>query len=336
MVEGESGLLACASDDQRPVFHSSRRLLTWPNGAMARLFSAEDPEALRGPQHDCAWADELAKWRNDRQTWDMLQFGLRLGERPQQVVTTTPRPRTLLKEVLARPDTVVTRARTHDNRANLAAAFFAQVIRTYEGTRLGRQELDGELVEGNPAAFWQPAMVDPYRVAAAPPELARIVVAVDPPASAGPDADECGIVVAGCAADGTGYVLADRTVQGLSPAGWAGRAIAAWRDFEADRLVAEVNQGGDMVRAVLAQVEPTAPLKLVRATRAKTVRAEPVAALYEQGRVHHVGVFTRLEDQMFDFDGEPRSESPDRVDALVWALTELMLGPRAQPAIRAT
>lgn len=331
MVEGESGILAVSAPWCRPRFEPSKRRLTWPTGATATLFSADDPEALRGPQFDAAWADELAKWRYAREAWDNLQFGLRLGKRPRQVVTTTPRPIPLLREILARPDTVLTKGTTYDNRANLAPAFFAEVIRRYEGSRIGRQELMAELLEDVPGALWQRAQIDRLRVRTAP-ELERVVVAVDPPVSSTAGADECGIVVAGRAKDGHGYVLADASSQGETPAGWAARAVRAYYAHEADRIVVEVNQGGDMVKAVITQVDPTVPVRAIHATRGKYLRAEPVAALYEQGRVHHVGSLPKLEDQQCaltpDFDRSKAGYSPDRLDALVWALTDLMIAPR--------
>jgi phage terminase large subunit-like protein len=335
MVDGPSGLMAVSGATARPKYEASRKRLIWPNGAVAQLFSATEPESLRGPQFDAAWADELAKWRYAEAAWDMLQFGLRLGERPRQVVTTTPRPVPLVKRLLKDTTTAVTKASTYANRANLADAFFRSVIGRYEGTRLGRQELDAELIEDNPHALWNRALLEETRVAALP-ELARIVVAVDPPVTSGPGSDECGIVVAGCDARGHGIVLDDRSLPSVSPLAWANRTAKAYRDHGADRIVAEANQGGDLVSTVIRQVMPEAPVKLVRASRGKFTRAEPVAALYEQGRVHHVGHFAKLEDQMCDYvPGESR-KSPDRMDALVWALTELMLtGEAGRPRMRA-
>jgi phage terminase large subunit-like protein len=242
MIDGPSGLAAL--DGERPRYEASRKRLLWPNGAVAQAFSASEPESLRGPQFDAAWADELGKWRYAEAAWDMLQFGLRLGARPRQVVTTTPRPAPILKRLLADETCAVTRASTYANRANLADAFFRSVIARYEGTRLGRQELDAELIEDNPDALWSRGIIDAGRVRRAP-ELVRVVVAVDPPATSGPQADECGIVVAGVAADGRAYVLDDRSMGGLTPLTWASRAAKAFRDHEADRIVAEANQGGE-------------------------------------------------------------------------------------------
>ncbi len=323
MIDGPSGLRALTRAD-RPRYETSRKRLLWPNGAVAQAFSASEPESLRGPQFDAAWADEVAKWRYAEAAWDMLQFGLRLGARPRQVVTTTPRPVPILKRLLADETSVVTRASTYANRANLADAFFRSVITRYEGTRLGRQELDAELIEDNPDALWSREMIDATRVRVAP-ELVRIVVAVDPPATSGPNADECGIVVAGVDAQGRAFVLDDRSMGRLTPLTWASRAAKAYRDYEADRIVAESNQGGEMVSTIMRQVMPQASLRLVRATRGKWLRAEPIAALYERGQVAHVGAFARLEDQMCDFV-PGAAKSPDRLDALVWALTDLMLG----------
>lgn len=331
MVEGPSGLRAIAPPSERPIYKPARRQLEWPNGAVAQIFSAVQPDRLRGPQFDAAWCDELAKWRHADAAFDNLQFGLRLGARPRQIVTTTPRPMPLLKRLLADPETRLTRAATHLNRAHLAPAFFRHVIARYEGTRLGRQELDAELLEDNPDALWRRAVIETARVREAP-ELARIVVAVDPPATSSRHADACGIVVAGVA-DGHGYVLEDASGSRLSPINWARKTAGAYRRHEADRIVAEVNQGGEMVAAVLRQVAPEVPVRPVRASRGKITRAEPVAALYEQGRVHHVGAFAALEDQMCDY--APGMASPDRMDALVWALTDLMLEREAgAPKVR--
>ncbi|MFG1419063.1 terminase family protein [Xanthobacter sp. V0B-10] len=332
MVEGVSGLLSVHAPAERPRWEPSRRRLEWPNGAVALGFSADDPESLRGPQFDAAWCDELAKWRRAEAAFDMLQFGLRLGDRPRQMVTTTPRPTHLLRRLLDDPATAVTRARTADNAFHLAPGFIARVLARYGGTRLGRQELDGEIIEDRPDALWSRPALEAARVAAAPP-LARIAVAVDPPASSRAGADACGIVCAGIDAGGTVHVLADESASGLRPAQWAARAVALFHRFEADVVVAEVNQGGEMVRAVLAEVDAGVPVEAVRATRGKYLRAQPVAALYEQGRVRHAGTFPALEDELCDFgpDGLSSGRSPDRLDALVWAVTALALGPRTAP-----
>lgn len=338
MIEGPSGLKAIGPAAKRPHYEASRRRLTWPNGAVAHAFSAEDPDGLRGPQFTAAWADELCKWRYAEETWSNLQLGLRLGERPRQAATTTPRPTPLLKSLMAQKTTRVSRAATMANRANLAATFLSQVVAQYQGTRLGRQELDGEVLEELEGGLWRWSDIEGARAVARPSQLDRVVVAVDPPATATAQSDECGIVIAGVLGEGAGrtaYVLGDASVQGLRPADWAARAVAAYREFEADSIVAEVNQGGDMVRAVIGQVDAAAALREVRATRGKAVRAEPVAALYEQGRVRHVGVFSALEDQMVNFGASGGRGSPDRVDALVWALTDLMTTPgAARPGLR--
>ncbi len=335
MVEGVSGVLAVHRRDERPEWMPTRRRLQWKNGAVAQIFSAEDPESLRGPQFSAAWLDELAKWRHAEATFDMLQFGLRLGERPRQVITTTPRPTGLLKRLMADDRTAVTHAGTRANAYNLAPAFVETVLARYHGTRLGRQEIEGELIEDRPDALWTRARIEAGRVGEAPP-LARIVVAVDPPGSARQGADACGLVAAGRDNSGAIFVLADESAPGLSPQGWAMKAIALWRRLSADALVAEMNFGGDMVRAVIREADPDVPVMAVRATRGKYVRAEPVAQLYEQGRVHHVGSFPALEDEMCDFglDGLTSGRSPDRLDALVWAVTALTHGARAEPRVR--
>jgi phage terminase large subunit-like protein len=320
---------------ERPSWISSRRRLEWPSGAVAQVFSAEGPESLRGPQFAAAWCDELAKWRHAEATFDMLQFGLRVGERPRQVITTTPRPTALIKRLLADPATAVTRAGSAVNARNLAAAFFDAVIARYAGTRLGRQEIDGEIVEERPDALWTRTGIERCRVAQAP-VLPRIVVAVDPPASAKAGADACGLVAAGRGEDGIVYVVADESAAGLSPAAWSRRAIALWRRLSADALVVEVNQGGDMVRAVIGEADAGVPVHSVRAHKGKWLRAEPVALLYEQGRVKHAGAFPALEDEMCDFglDGLSSGRSPDRLDALVWAITALTFGARGEPRVR--
>ena len=335
MIEGVSGLLAIHDRHERPQWISSRKRLQWPNGAVAYAFSADDPESLRGPQFGCAWSDEMAKWRYAEAAFDMLQFGLRLGSQPRQMITTTPRPTLLLKKLMQDPANVVTRAPTRANAFNLAPNFLKTVMARYAGTRLGRQELDGEIIEDRPDALWSRALIESCRVAAAP-DMQRIVVAVDPPVSSSKTADACGIVAAGMAANGMIYVLADDSIAGATPAAWATKAIALWRRVEADALIAEVNQGGEMVRAVINEVDASVPVISVRATRGKFVRAEPVATLYEQGRVKHAGLFPALEDELCDFGpgGLSSSRSPDRLDAMVWAVTALMQGSRGGPRVR--
>ncbi len=330
IAEGPSGLLAIHPAEFRPKFEKSKRRLTWPNGAVAMLYNATEPDQLRGPQHDAAWCDELAKWRYAQETWDMLQFGLRLGERPRQVITTTPRPVPLIRDFIAREGSgvAVTRGSTYDNRANLAPGFFKTIVKRYEGTRLGRQELNAEILDDVAGALWTRAMLDAARVASAGlPPMQRVVIGVDPAAKASASGDktsETGIIAAGLGEDGRGYVLDDLSCR-LSPAGWARKIAAAFDRYRADAIVVEINQGGAMVETVLRAERPGLPLRQVRASRGKTVRAEPIAALYEQGRVSHAGAFPALEDQMVLFTpfGIEGDGAADRVDALVWALSDL-------------
>jgi phage terminase large subunit-like protein len=321
MIEGESGILAVCPEWERPVYEPSKRRLTWPNGAMATAYSAEEPDRLRGPQHTHAACDEVAAWARP-ETWDMLMMGLRLGVHPQVVCATTPKAVPLLKAIRSSPGVVVTRGRTLDNAANLAPSFLSGLMARYEGTRLGRQELEGEDLDDNPDALWSREGIDACRLRE-PPELVRVVVAIDPAATSKDSSDETGIVVAGLGTDGRGYVLADRSGR-FKPDAWARRAVEAFHEFRADRIIAEGNQGGEMVAHVLGTVEAGLPLRIVHATRGKATRAEPIAALYEQGRVSHVGGLPQLEDQLCTWT--PGGSSPDRLDALVWALTELMLG----------
>jgi phage terminase large subunit-like protein len=327
MVNGESGIIACSPPWNMPVFTASngRPKLKWPCGAVATLYDAREPDQLRGPQHDLLWFDELAKYRYADQVFDQAMFGLRLGAAPRWVATTTPRPSKLIRMLLLQKGVKITRGKSDDNLSNLSPSYQRNVIDRYRGTRLGRQELDAEILEDVPGALWSRRSLDECRVDKAPP-LIRIVVAVDPAISSGESANENGIVVAGVASDNTAYVFEDWSLRG-SPDEWARKAVAAYRKHDADCIVAEANQGGDMVAAVIKSVADI-PVKLVKATRGKYVRAEPVSALYEQGRVHHVGALVELEDQMISFTPERASDrsdgfSPDRVDALVWALSEL-------------
>jgi phage terminase large subunit-like protein len=344
MVEGESGILACSPRDFKPKYEPSKRRLTWPNGAQATLFSAEDYDSLRGPQFDGAWCDELCKWRYAQEAWDNLQFGLRLGDHPQQLVTTTPRPMKLLKDIILRSDTAITKGTTMENLINLAPPFRKAVVEKYEGTRIGRQELNAELLDDTPGALWSRTMIDESRLRPVDsltpihlPHFSRVIVAVDPAKEIGEAAAETGIVVVGRDSEGRGYVLEDLSLAG-SPEEWGRAAVIAFDEWEADNIVYEANQGGEMVAAVLRgaarslkddlmRTADFVPLKAVHATRGKYVRAEPVSQLYEQKRVHHVGTFPELEDQMCEFtpDGN-MGYSPDRMDALVWGLTELMVG----------
>lgn len=319
MVEGPAGLLATARGDSRPIYEPSKRLVTWPNGAVAHTYSAEEPERLRGPQHYGAWLDEPCAWKYLDETYDMLQFGLRLGDNPQQCVTTTPKPLKWLKTLVAAEDTVVTGGSTFDNKPNLSGKFFETIVRKYEGTRLGRQELLAEILDDVEGALWNRAMLDAARVKAAP-ELQRVVVAIDPAVTAGSDSDQTGIAVAGLGINGEWYLLDVHGVR-MSPHGWASRAVDLFDRHQADRIVAETNNGGDMVLDAVRHVRANIPVSKVTATRGKVVRAEPIALLYEQGRVHHVGNFPEAEDQMCSFP--VASENDDQVDAIVWALTEL-------------
>ena len=334
MVDGPSGILA-VSRIGRPRLEISRKRLVWENGAVASMFSSEDPESLRGPQFDAAWCDELAKWKHAQETWDMLQFGLRLGHAPRQVVTTTPRPTAWLRHLLDDPSVPVSRMKTAENESNLAEGFLAMIRDRYGDTRLGRQELDGELIEDRPDALWSRSQIESL-VRRDVPEMKRIVVAVDPPASSGKASDACGIVAAGLDMEGRGWVIADASLASAKPHQWARAAVTLFHRLQADAIVAEVNQGGEMVAAVIRAENAAVPVRSVRANRGKFLRAEPVAALYEQGRVFHAGRFPALEDEMCDFapSGLSSGRSPDRVDALVWALGELMLAPRSEPRVR--
>lgn len=336
LVEGESGILACSPPWFYPHYEPSKRRLTWPNGAVATTYSGDEPDQLRGPQHDSAWADELAKWQYASEAWDNLEFGLRIGPMPQSVVTTTPRPLKVVRSLKDDPHTAVTTGSSYENIDNLSPTFVERVVRKYEGTRLGRQELHGQILDDVPGALWGREMIDDHRLpASSDPDCRRVVVAIDPATTSGEDSDETGIVVAGLGVDGRGYVLGDRSCR-LSPEGWAQRAIEAYEHFGADRIIAEVNQGGDMVERVLRSRGSRIPYRKVHASRGKRVRAEPVAALYEQGKVSHVGSHKELEDEMVSFLPEGSDGLDDRVDALVYALSELMLsrhggGAKAKP-----
>ena len=317
----ETGLLRCHPKDFMPVYEKTNRKVTWPNGAVAYLYNATEPDQLRGPQHDGAWIDELAKFRYMQETWDQLQFGLRMGLHPRQIVTTTPRPLPLIIKLMNDPNTIITRGRTYDNAVNLAAPFLRQIEDRYGGTRLGRQEIEGEVLEDIPGALWQRSNLDKNRRPEAPENLDRIIVAVDPATSSDEGSDETGIVCVGMARDNDGYnrgyVLADRSLRG-SPDEWAKATVALYREFEADRIVAEKNQGGEMVESVIRAVDRNVPVSLVHASRGKLIRAEPVSALYEQNRIHHIGRFDQLEDQMCmfaaDYDrnnnGSPNKSMP--------------------------
>ena len=326
LVEGESGILATAPKHDRPIYEPTKRRLTWPNGAMATTFSADEPDRLRGPQHEAAWCDEIAAWRYLQEAWDMLMFGLRLGLNPQVVATTTPRPLKLLKELMKREQeggsVIFTRGSTYDNLANLAPTMAAEILARYEGTRLGRQEIYGELLQDFDGALWTQEMIEQAYQRKLSATCERIVVGIDPAITAGEESASTGIIVAGKIKD-KGYILEDGSLKG-SPEQWASKAIRLFHTYKADTIVAEKNQGGDMITHTIHSVNKTVPVKLVHAAKAKITRAEPIASLYEQNLIKHIGRFPDLEDEMCSFvPGEP---SPDRFDAAVWALTELLIG----------
>jgi phage terminase large subunit-like protein len=334
MVEGDSGLLTISPPWDRPRYEPSKRRVTWKNGVIATLFSADEPDRLRGPQHSKAWGDELGAWKYAQDAWDNLMFGLRLGARPQVVATTTPRPIGVIRDLQKDPTCVITRGSTFDNRANLARSFLTDIVGKYEGTRLGRQELEGELLDDVPGALWQRGQIDALRVRKEDvPELVRLVVAVDPAVTSNDDSNETGIIAAGKGIDGKGYVLRDLSGR-LAATVWPQRLVNAYHELEANLVVAEVNNGGDLVENTIRVIDKRVAYKAVHASRGKRTRAEPVAALYEQKRVHHVGPLQGLEDQMCAYVPDDYDGSPDRVDALVWALTELMLNPAATPRAR--
>lgn len=344
MVEGDSGIIACSPRDFKPKYEPSKRRLTWPNGAIATLFSAEDYDSLRGPQFDGAWCDELCKWRYAQEAWDNLQFGLRLGDHPKQIVTTTPKPLRLLKDIILRSDTAITKGSTMENLVNLAPPFRKAVVDKYAGTRIGRQELEAEILDDVPGALWSRVMIDETRIrpvdSVTPvvlPHFQRIIISVDPAKEISESANETGIMVVGKDGNGHGYVLEDLSIAG-TPEEWGRIAVRAFDDWDADMIVYEANQGGEMVAAVLRGAAKSlkddglrtadfVPLKDVHATRGKYVRAEPVSQLYEQKKIHHVGTFPELEDQLVEYTpDQSMGYSPDRMDALVWGFTELLVG----------
>jgi len=331
MVEvGNSAILNISPPWFMPDYEPSKRRLIYPNGVLAIIYSGDEPDQLRGPQHEKAWADELSKYKYPKDCWDNLMFGLRIGKQPQAVVTTTPRPIKVIKDLMADKRTAVTRGHTLENRDNLAPDFLGYILRKYEGTRLGRQELAGEILDDNPDALWERAKIDELRVKKYP-ELRRIVVAIDPQGTDSDTSSSTGIIVAGIAEVAgrvEGYVLADLTLSG-TPERWATAAVTGYYNFKADRIVGEVNFGGDMVESIIRVVDKSVSFKKVHASRGKAIRAEPVSALYEQGRIHHVGFFPDLEDQMCEW--VLGDKSPDRLDALVWAITELMLEEASKP-----
>jgi phage terminase large subunit-like protein len=320
IVEGESGILAVSPPWFLPKWEPSKRRLTWPNGAIATTYSGDVPDQLRGPQHDFAWADELAAWRYP-ETWDQLLFGLRLGANPRCVVTTTPRPVRVIRDLVKRDTTHVTRGSTYENRSNLADAFFEAIISRYEGTRTGRQELYADLLEEAEGALWNRTTLENTRVTEAP-DLARIIVAIDPAVTSSETSDETGIVAAGRSADGQGYVLSDISGR-YAPNDWAQRALNLLEDLQGDKIVGEANNGGDMIEHTLRTIDKNVSYKKVTASRGKQTRAEPISSLYNLGKIHHVGIFPDLEDQLCNWEPLSGDKSPDRLDALVWALTEL-------------
>ena len=336
MVTGESGLLAVCPPDERPAYLRASDRLEWPNGAITQIFSAEEPDRLRGKQHMKLWLDELAAWR-DPDAFDQAMLGLRLGDRPQAVITTTPRPTKLIKQLIDDSNAIVTHGTTFDNAKFLADAFLSRIVARFEGRAIGRQEFYGEIVEEAAGALWTRALIERQRLPAdgPPAEYAEIVIGVDPPARSGAKADECGIVAVGRTPGGIVHVLADLTSQGETPGQWSARVSAAFRRYAANRVVAEINNGGEMVTQVLRQSDPNLPVRQVTATRGKFLRAEPIAAAYERGIVFHLGVFTKLEDQLCtltaDFDARSSGFSPDRADALVWAIADL-IGPAQNQA----
>lgn len=322
MIQGESGILACCNKWEKPRYKKSERCLEWPNGAKSLIFTADEPERLRGKQHMKLWCDELAAWRYT-ESWDQAMFGLRLGDNPQAVITTTPRPTKLIKELAKDNRCVVTTGSTYDNKANLASTFLQAIVNKYENTRLGRQELNAEILDDNPNALFNQSRIDELRVNTHP-ELRRIGIGIDPSVSANEHSDETGIIVAAIGVDGHGYVLHDASLV-ATPAGWAKVVTKCGREYDVDIVIAETNNGGDLVEANLrTEKDFNFRFKKVHASRGKAIRAEPVAGLYEQGRIHHVGYFPALEDQMCDFNPQiEQDKSPDRMDALVWAFWEL-------------
>ncbi len=337
MIEGPGGILKNTHPNERPEYEPSKRRLTWPNGSWATIYSDQEPDQLRGFSGDTAWLDEFAKFKHARECWDNLQFGMREAsdDRPRCLITTTPRPITILKEIEAMPSTVVVRGSSYENRKNLDSTWFDETIAKYEGTRLGRQEINAEILDDVPGALWTITLIEMHRVKASDGDISfsRVAVAIDPAVTSGEGACETGIIAGARGINGHAYILDDLSCL-MSPDGWARRAVMGYYKHRADRIVAEVNNGGDLVEQVIRTVDPNVSYKSVHASRGKMVRAEPIAALYEQGRVHHVGCFPQLEDQMCVFTPEGIEDvSPDRVDALVWLLTELMLEGR-EPRVR--
>jgi phage terminase large subunit-like protein len=326
-IEGPAGILAICPDDERPQYYPSKRTLKWPNGAVSLLFSAEEPERLRGPQAYSIWLDELAAWQYQEEAFDNAMFGLRLGTKPQTVITTTPKPTKLIKSLVKMPGVIVTRGTTYENRSNLAASFYQFIIHKYEGTRLGRQEINAELLEDNPGALWTHTLFEASRVQKAPEDLERIIVGVDPAVTSSEESDEWGIVVAGRDRKyPPEYYVLDDCSAIYTPNDACNAILAAYNKWHADRIVAEVNNGGDLIEALLRTKNHAFAYSPVHAAHGKITRAEPISALWEQGRAHCVGVFGTLEDQCTDYNPTISVESPDRMDSLVWAMTELSEG----------
>lgn len=323
MVEGESGILRISPPWNKPIYEPSKRRLTWSNGAFALAFSSYEPDRLRGPQFDTAWCDEVASWHYVRETWDNLMFTMRLGGDPKVAVTTTPKPIKLIRDLLERPDVVISRGTTYDNVENLPPQFLQTILSRYEGTSLGRQEIYAEVLDEAEGALWTRAWIEDSRIAEPPTDLYRVIVAIDPAVTSSAESDETGIVAVGLSDSGDLYVLGDWSGR-YSPDGWARAACNMYAHFDADLIVGEVNNGGDMVEYTLRTVDQHIPYKAVHASRGKRARAEPIAALYEQGRAHHVGTFPDLEDQLCTWEPLGSEASPDRMDALVWAASELV------------
>ncbi len=329
MIEGESGILAICPKDERPRF--VKRQLHWPNGAKSLIFTADEPERLRGKQHMKLWGDEVCAWRYP-EAWDQASLGLRLGDNPQAILTTTPKPTKQLRSIIADPSTIITSGSTYDNKANLAEAFLSKVVSRYEGTRLGRQELNAEILDDNPGALWKRSDIDRLRVKESP-SLIRITVNIDPSATSNEKSDEAGVTVTGLGSDKHGYLLEDLSLRG-TPREWASVAVDAYHRWNADRIIGETNNGGEMIETVIRMIDPNVSYKAVHASRGKITRAEPVSALYEKDMIHHVGYFPILEDQMCDYDPKTSKYSPDRMDSLVWGFTELMTEQMPELRIR--
>jgi phage terminase large subunit-like protein len=329
MIEGESGILAICPKDERPQYVG--RQLRWPNGARSLILTADEPERIRGKQHMKLWCDELCAWRYP-ESWEQAEFGLRLGDNPQVVVTTTPKPTKELRALIADPTTRITKGTTDDNIDNLAQAFIEKIITKYRGTRLGRQELNAEILDDNPGALWKRSDIDRLRLKEAP-ALKRITVNIDPAATSNKKSDETGITVTGLGEDDHGYLLDDISLRG-TPTEWAVAAVEAYRNWNADRIIGETNNGGEMIETVIRMVDSKVAYKAVHASRGKITRAEPISALYEQNKCHHVGFFPQLEDQMCDYDPKTAKYSPDRMDSLVWGFTELMTDAAPEFKIR--